>query len=247
MEDRLVINGLWDRRDEHIDDCVRKVNATFRGLAQLAQDWAEWYRAYQTMKDRERGPTRIVDEHERIREELLRGRILNPDGRPQDDLGCWMRAWAGAGTGKGLEHSHFQVQCCVTSEYQRFNAISIELPVRRAAPILYDCELLSRAVVLVADLWNPDWVAVWSLRDESILVKRPWEGGPVLGWVNYFPVRTGAVATDLPRGWHWFAGRGEKQVFIHDDGPPDPNKPTHCEEFADMRNAIRWGKPPTPQ
>jgi len=242
MEKRLRLHGLWFRRKETLDDCVQRVNTTFHGLSKLTKDWRQWYLAYGTVADPRVG---IPDNLKLIKEEFLRGQVTGPNGEPVEDLGFRLISWAA----RAVEHgdrdvTNLRLKCCVTSLYQPNNSISIELPVRDLAEHLYDAELLSQAAVVLAEVWDPDWLAVWELLPEFILVPRPWENGPVLGWVNYLPERTGVIVGDLPPRWRWYEQRGERQIFIHEGGPVDPQNPEHVRAFEEMGRCIRWGTDP---
>jgi hypothetical protein len=240
---RLGIKGLWWLRDETLDDTVRRLDQTFHRLAELATQWGNWWRSYKSILDRERGPIFLIGQPDLIRQELLNGRIRQPDGHFIEELGYHITASAGSVKGKGTETSHLWVRACSRTPYlSGFNSLIVELPEESAGPQLYDVELLSRALAALGDVWDPDWLAAWDLL--TPLVPPPWEGGPVLGWVTYLPARSGVVQEELPPQWRWFEGRGNRQIFIHEGGPPDPNNPAHVPAFEQMAARIRWGTPP---
>ncbi len=242
MKARLAINGLWWLREEDLDGTLRRVNDTFHRLGEIAADWCNWWRSYRGLADRSRGPLFMIDRPEIIRDDLLEGQIRAPDGRIVEDLGYGLSASAGRVQGRGTEMSHLSLRCCKRSPYSGFSNLTIELPAEESAPGLYDPELLSRTLATLADVWDPDWLAVWDRVTK--MESSPWEGGPSLGWVNYLPSRTGVVVGQPPAHWCWFAARGDKQIFIHEGGPPDPNNPDHVPAFEQMAACIRWGSPP---
>jgi len=231
------ISAVWELRDDTLEDCVCRVNETFHRLAQLAPEWSNWFRGYESTVDRERGPLYLLDKPDLIRRELVNGQHKHA-GEIVADLGYFLTAASGPPMGKGTEMSFLRVNCCVRSPFARFNKVSLELPVKAHAPGLYDPDMLASAVAVLADVWDPDWALVWD--GHTKIVPRPWEYGPVLGMVTYLPSRTGVVEGELPREWRWFNARGEKQIFIYQGGTPDPKNSNDVSSFAQMASRIRW-------
>ncbi len=241
MYSRLAIQGAWWLRDESLDDAVRRLNDTFHRLADLSCEWNNWRRAYKDMADRQKGPVLLMDETNLIRQELIDGRS-EYNGAVNDDLGYFITPSAGPLKGKGTESSFIWLHCCTRTPYAGFNSIALELPTESARPAIYDADLLSRAVAALAEVWDPDWLAVWDRVTK--VVAPPWEGGPVLGWVNYLPKRTGVIDSDLPPGWKWSKSRGDKQIFVYKGGAPDASKRNDVSSVEQMTGCIRWGTPP---
>lgn len=235
----LIIEGFWQPRADHIEDAIRQINDTFHCLADLAPQWGKWWRSYTSVADRIPGPLWLVDQCELIRQELLDRRIKAPDGTFIDELGYHLSASSGPPLGTIWETSDLRLRCCSqTPPPAGFNSLAIDLPEPTVEPGLYDANLLAHAITVLVDVWDPDWMAVWDRS--TIIVPPPWVGGPVLSWVNYLSRPSGVVVGDLPPRWRWFEKRGDKQVFIHEGGSPDPNKSNHIATFEQMASRIRW-------
>src|SRR5262245_60930975 len=136
MEPRMKISGLWRMRDDTINDAVRKLNETFHRLASLSPRWSNWWRSYESMADRDLGPTILMDHPNLIHDELVNGQHREM-GQFDETLGYFLSASAGPPKGKGTEGSGFWLHCC-TRTPTATNEIRLEFPVRAAANELYD-------------------------------------------------------------------------------------------------------------
>jgi hypothetical protein len=240
---RLAVQGFWWVRDESLDDACCRINQTFHQLAGLAPEWAKWRRSYQSIEDREHGPMILMERPDLIRQELIAGQITGPGGQTKDYLGYFLSASAGPAQGKGTDTSHLMLRCCSRGPYPSgYNELTVELPVPSATPALYDARFLGAVIKELGRIWDPDWITVWDRLTN--MVPPPWAGGPMLGWINYLPTRTGEVVGGLPAAWQWFDESGGRQIFLHTDGPPEARDPRHRRAFGQIARKIRWGASP---
>jgi hypothetical protein len=242
MHVRSYFLGAWWLRPDELNDSVHRLNKTFHRLASVSPEWNNWRKSFKKLADRSRPVELLLDNLQLIRRGLLGGRI-RVNGHIVDSLGYSMFASAGPPKGRGLDCSTLQINCCHREWTSGYNTISIELPIKSAAPALYDVETICKAVAILVEIWRPDWLTVWDLS--TALVPPPWSAGPDLGWINYLPSRTGRIGRELPRGWGWFKDRGDMQIFIHEAGPPDREKPQHTKAFQEMASCIQWGSGPS--
>jgi hypothetical protein len=138
----------------------------------------------------------------------------------------------------GFERSHFRVQCCSQSIYSGSNALSVQLALKEIAPRLYSVDVLGRALEVLADVWDPDWLVVWDLQTRLTPEQLP--ARPEFGWINYIAKRTGLIPKELPNGWVRSTLESERQIIVHQDGPPDKDNPRHHQTFKEMFEAIKW-------
>jgi hypothetical protein len=235
---QLTIHGAWWIRDETLDLAVHRVNRTFISLSELYPDWRCWYLFPGSLQFLDEPERALMDDLDLIREALLSSQQAT-DGGPYDyDLGYSLDASSEPIDGRSFERSKFYVSCCHLSKYAGFNILSINLPPHESAPDLYDLGVLGRAIDILVDIWDPDWLSVWDLRTN--LMPEPWPPTPVFGWINYLANRIGTVPDDLSAGWDWFAKRENKQIFIYKAGPPDEHNATHAIAFKKMFQCIQW-------
>jgi hypothetical protein len=246
MHGRLFISGLWQIRDESLEDSVVRVGATFQRLSQLSSAWDKWFREYRSFADLKRDRHYLTDNPERIRDVLLHYRECLGDGNVDEVLGYVLSACAAPSNATGLEMSHLSLWCCATTP-DTSNRMSLELPVRASAPSLYDEDLLCMAVVALAEVWDPDWLSVWEQRLKMVKVSTdPYWGGPEFNWINYLPTRCGIIDEKLPPRWKWYERTEGMQVYVYEGGLPDAENPADIEAFERLVASIRWLPPYAP-
>lgn len=241
MHPDMIIHGLWRLREETLDDAVWQTNETFRQLCQLAPEWSNWFKGYRSNKEREKGPVFLMNQVDLIRQELIKGQYRY-QGKIIAEQGYYLTAVAGPEKGKMTEASLLRLRCCSrVPPPPGYNTFDLELPVKSVALNLYVPDLLCRVMLALADIWDPDWLAASDKLTK--IVPRPWIGGPVLSWINYLPQRSGVVEGDLPKGWCWFAGRKDKQIFVYESGPPNPDNAKDIKAFEQLAKQIKWKVP----
>src|SRR5437016_2920456 len=112
MFPRLAIFGHWWLRSEELNDVVTRTNQMLCHLGELAPEWSNWHRSFQSLEDRNRPPLYLQNDLKMIRNTFLAGQLKDAKGRIIDDLGFDLSASAGPVNGTGTESSHLVIECC---------------------------------------------------------------------------------------------------------------------------------------
>ena len=234
---RLTIHGAWWIRHETLEESADRVVTTFQKLCNLNSSWAHWYKPHRRPEDKLHIENQALSSHETVMRQLEISQEPDGNGDTSEDLGYTLSVLSEPRTGKGIARSLLQVRCCSRTQNSGFNTISLELPQFRFSQEIYKERILSHAVAELADIWEPDWIAVWDLQTH--LTQEPWPPKPAFGWINYLSPKTGKLLS-LPSGWRWSDLGSEKQIYVHCGGPPDRTNPSHAENFRRLFANIEW-------
>jgi hypothetical protein len=234
---KLTLNSAWWLRKEELNGCVEQVDTTFKLLGELHAIWQDWFVSL------DKPDLKLSDNPSLIHTQLIQSFAPESGIQRDPDLGYSLRALSKPHSEAITGHSMFWVRCCSRTKFSGYNTLSVELPEPERVPDLYRVSILGRAIRVLVEVWDPDWLIVWDLRTH---LPWRWPPRPALGWINYIAHRTGRLPSVLPTRWEWFDDRGDKQIFIYTDGPPDANNPDHVSAFNSMGSSIVWKEPSEP-
>lgn len=186
----LYVGAYWGPRPETVEGCADRLVRFLNALAGAHDLMATWFR---TNPDQATAISPIRLDHESLRWLLLGGRSRRDDDRrPIDTLGYSAALWNGQQAAVGLRVG------CGTSHPLLMNAVTVDLPEpQSAATVLYDLQVVRRAMIALADSWEPDWAVCVS--HELAEIQHSASHEPVVGWLTYLDDGR-SLPRNLPRG-----------------------------------------------
>ncbi|WP_339688235.1 Imm52 family immunity protein [Gimesia maris] len=236
QNDKLAIYLGWKQREDSLDESVVNILESLKKFEKLSNYWHEWFKSYHTIADWEKPAKNVTEKI--IRNELINGQVVNPDGSCNTNLGYRIRVWSGPEKGTRFESTEFEVQCC--RKLPKFiNTVTLQLPSEGEYVVaLSNVELLLQVADELIEIWNPAYLNV---RYSGEIVKRVLKPGPLLGCINYL---TGDIGTieKLPDQWNWGESLYGHQIFFIEGGVDSLKNKDYVHSYQKMSDYIEWNR-----